>query len=674
MLRILMLEDVESDAQLARLELQRAKIEFSFSQVMTKESFLRELKEFQPDLILSDYSLPQFTGLHALQLTKEKFPCLPFILVTGSTNEEIAVECMKKGADDYVLKRSLKRLPAAIFNVLEKQQVQKEKKEAQEKYQSLFENCLDGIYRIDKEGIFLDVNPALVKMLGYKRKEELLHNKEAINLLKLQKERKKTWMINIAGEENEKQIWIEDNWYVVLDEKGEIAYYEGIIRDITERKKAEEIIKYQSFHDLLTELPNRTLFINRFNWALAQAKYNGQMLTVISLDLDRFKVINDNLGHAQGDILLKQVSERLSNCRAGGDTLARMGGDEFAFLLLNISTPEEAAKMAEKIHLCLQEPFILSGHHIYITTSIGISFYPADVGNGDDLLRNSEIAMYRIKRKGGNSYQFYTPAVHDKISARLSLENSIRSALKTEQFLVYYQPQVDLKKKRIVGVEALVRWQHPQLGLISPANFIPLAEETGLIIPLGEYVLEKACHQWKMWEKAGCVLGKLAVNLSARQFQQENLLQMINDVLKRTGLDSHYLELELTESSIMHDIDFTVDILQQLRAREITIAIDDFGTGYSSLNYLKKLPLNTLKIDKSFLPEFSSNKQEKEIVSAIIVLANRLGMTVTAEGVEKEEQIPFLEEQNCDKIQGYLFSPPVPPLEMWELMKKNCEV
>lgn len=653
-LRILLIEDLVSDVELVKLELGRAKIHFHCRVVMKEEDFIREIQDFQPDIILSDYALPQFNGLKALQLTRNLYPHLPFVLVTGSTNEEIAVECMKQGADDYVLKRSLKRLPVALKNAMERRKALVEKEEAEDRYRSLFENSLDGIYRITPQGKFVDANPALIKMLGCDNKEELFALEE-LAFLAYGRKGTKAFPLSVKGE----QIWIEDNSREVLDKEGQVIYYEGIVRNITERKKAEEMVKFQHYHDSLTKLPNRMLFHERLNLALAHAGLNHQMLAVLFLDLDRFKLVNDILGHSVGDQLLKGMAERLNRCLNEGDSVARTGGDEFALLISRVYQAENVAKTAEKIMETLKFPFNLGGEEVFSTASIGISLYPNDGTDGETLLKNSEAAMYRAKEKGGNCYQFYTPTMNTRILERLTLENSLRRALKRKEFIAYYQPQVDISTGRIVGMEALARWSSPEKGLIPPAKFIPLAEETDLIIPLGEIILWMACAQNKAWQDAGFLPMRVAVNLSARQFQQENLVKSIAQILKETGLEPQWLELEITESVLMQDFEFTSATLRDLRKMGVQISIDDFGTGYSSLNYLKKFPINTLKIDQSFIRDSMINSNDATIITAMIILAHNLNLTVTAEGVETEEQLVFLKDHQCDKMQGYIFSPPV---------------
>jgi diguanylate cyclase (GGDEF)-like protein len=435
-----------------------------------------------------------------------------------------------------------------------------------------------------------------------------------------------------------------------------------------ERRRAEATFQRQASHDVLTDLPNRTLFKDRLTLALAHANRYRNMLAVVFVDLDRFKNIIDTLGPAVGDRLLQGVAERLGSCLEEGDTLARLGGDEFVILLPRLQRADKAVKVAQSVLEVLKPVFMFNGHELHITTSIGISLYPYDGTDVDTLLKNADTALYRAKEQGRNNYQLYTPAMNARAFERLAMENSLRKALERGQFLLHYQPQVDVQTGRIVGMEALVRWQHPDLGLVFPAEFIPLAEETGLIVPLGEWVLHAACAQTKIWHKAGFPQLFVSVNLSARQFQHQALADTVARVLRETELDPHTLELEITESIAMQNADFTNVILRHLKDMGVGIAMDDFGTGYSSLSYLRKFPIDTLKIDQSFVRDLSTDPNDAAIANAIIVLAHSLKLKVVAEGVETVEQEAFLKAHHCDKLQGYLFNRPLTAIQFEQLL------
>ncbi len=436
------------------------------------------------------------------------------------------------------------------------------------------------------------------------------------------------------------------------------------IASALERKQAAETIRHLAYHDSLTSLPNRMLFRDRFLHALALAHRKKEILAMLFLDLDRFKKINDTLGHAAGDRLLQAVAERLKKMLREGDTIARLGGDEFMILLSGVKAVEDAAKVAEKILFAIRPSFTINGHELHITTSIGISLYPYDGHDTDTLVKNADIALYRAKEYGRNNYQLYTASMNARAFEQLALENSLRRALEREELFLMYQPLIDLKSRAISGLEALVRWQSSNGQVHPPDSFIPLAEDTGLIVPMGEWILNSACRQVKLWQAQGLQLYPVAVNLSAHQFQQQNLISEISKALEESHVEPQYLAIELTESTILKNADQAIDTLRELKLMGIQISIDDFGTGYSSLSYLKRFPVDALKIDRSFVNDCIENADDAAIVSAIISMAHSLKLQVVAEGVETGTQLEFLRSQNCDKMQGYLISPPVPAAQL----------
>ncbi len=437
------------------------------------------------------------------------------------------------------------------------------------------------------------------------------------------------------------------------------------------QRRVEAMIRHQASHDQLTGLPNRLLFNERLSLALASAHQNAEMLAVIFLDLDRFKNINDTLGHPVGDLLLQGVARRLTKCLRGGDSIARWGGDEFTLLLHNINSPDDATKICQRIIQSLSTPFDFDGLELYTKASLGIALAPYDGEDAETLLKNADAAMYKAKQKGRNNYQFYTRAIGSKVSEELNLENQLYKALKNSEFVLHYQPQINLNTRQIVGMEALIRWLHPDRGLISPDRFIPLAEETGLICQMDEWVMRTACLQNRAWELLGLPPMRIAVNLSARQFLQANMVQTIAEILSETQLNPEYLEIEITESLAMTDVSFTVSVLQQLQEMGIKISLDDFGTGYSSLWSLKSFPLNNLKIDKSFVADLVNGSSGATIVKLAIALGQGLNLQVIAEGVETVEQLDFLQSHQCDMGQGYFFSKPIPAAAITKLCLEN---
>ncbi len=439
-------------------------------------------------------------------------------------------------------------------------------------------------------------------------------------------------------------------------------------RDVTRRKQMEEQLFLQATCDPLTGLPNRILLRDRINQEIKHAKRQHSKVAVLFFDLDRFKLINDSLGHNIGDLLLQEVSQRLKKCIREEDTLARWGGDEFIIVLRNIDYREQIIPLITECQEILAESFYIDHHSITMTSSVGVSFYPMDGKSTTVLLKNADAAMYTAKADGRNNYRFYTPHMNDQAVEHLSFANDLRKALDDNEFFLLYQPLIDLKTQRIVSAEALIRWSHPIRGLVSPLDFIHVAEETGIIQFIGEWVLKTACEQNKLWQKKGLGPIKVAVNVSGIQFKQNNIVQIVSSALSDSGLEAKYLDVELTESSIMGNNHIYIATMNELKKMGVGLVIDDFGTGYSNLGYLKRFPVNKIKIDKSFVRDISRDEDDKAIVQAIIAMAQQLKLRVVAEGVENKEQLDFLQTHNCDEVQGYYFSPPIKSEEFGELL------
>lgn len=464
-------------------------------------------------------------------------------------------------------------------------------------------------------------------------------------------------------------IWLEAVGNNLLS----YPHVRGIVltsRDITRRKAAERRIEHLAHHDFLTDLPNRSLLRDRLDVALAQARRHGQLVGALFIDLDRLKVVNDTLGHAAGDEMLREAATRLARCMREGDTVARLGGDEFMVILPNLADARGAAAAARKILDSLARPTELKGQEVFISASIGVSIFPTDAADAEALIRNADAAMYSAKRHGGDNYQFYTSDLNVQVQERLAIEQGLRVAEQRDELRLLYQPKIDLASGKIVGVEALLRWQHSSLGSISPERFVPIAEETGLILPIGEWVLRSACRQIRAWRDVGIEL-PVAVNLSACQFRQRNLAATIQRILSETGVPPQCLEIEITESDVMENAESAIATLDELKARGISISVDDFGTGYSSLSYLKRFPLDVLKIDRSFVRDIVVDSDDAAIVEAIIALARSLDIKVVAEGVETPDQMAFLNRSGCNFAQGYLFSPPVEPERISALIERR---
>jgi diguanylate cyclase (GGDEF)-like protein len=462
--------------------------------------------------------------------------------------------------------------------------------------------------------------------------------------------------------------WIKNTPVPRIDQQGHLIAYDGLVSDITDRKQAEQKLRHIAYYDALTNLPNRELFSDRLHQAIIQARRHKRMFAVMILDVDRFKGINDTLGHKIGDSLLQYVSERLVNSIREGDTVARLGGDEFIILFPDIAQARDASFVAQKIHNALLKGFLLDSQELFITASIGISLYPSDGTDVDTLIKNADVAMYQAKAQGRNNYQFYTPTMNTEALSKLMLENNLRKALERKEFILHYQPLVELSTGRITGAEALVRWKHPRLGLLSPLEFIPMAEETGLIVPIGEWILENVCMQGKTWNEMGLSPFRMTVNLSMRQFAHNAVMKTVLNALEKSDLDPGHLELELTESVVMQNAEQTIVTLHELKSAGIQISLDDFGTGFSSLSYLQNLPLSRLKLDRSFVSGLAKETKNESISKAIIEIAHSLSLKVIAEGVETFEQLELLRSWHCDEVQGFLFSRPIPVEEITRLM------
>jgi len=542
---------------------------------------------------------------------------------------------------------------------------------SEERYRLLYERNLAGVYVSTIDGRILNCNEACARMFGYSSRTQFME--QAGTIPYLHGSDRERIMARLRGEgtvtneeiqirtRGEEVCWILENVRLIEATEGGQPTLEGILLDITDRKRAEQEIEYKAYHDALTGLPNRRLFKDRLTVAVAHARRARGAMAVMFLDFDDFKSVNDTFGHAVGDQLLQVMADRLRACLREEDSVARVGGDEFTLLISDIGGEDSAAEVAKKVMNEIALPLQVEEDEIRITTSVGVAMYPGDGSDPETLLKNADRTMYRVKERGGNNFQLNSRLPMSRSVGRFALEQELKNAIAAEQFVVHYQPQVDLKTRELRGVEALVRWQHPDDGeIIGPAGFIALAEQTGLIIPIGEWVLRKSCEQVHLWHEAGFSDIRLAVNVSARQFHQREFVGMIDRVLTESKLAPQFLDLEITESMTMQKSDWTLQMLNSLREMGVRIAVDDFGTGQSSLSYLKRFPIDKVKIDKSFISEVTSDRDNASIVIAILLLADRLGLQTVAEGVETEEQCGFLERHLCQEIQGYLISRPLP--------------
>jgi diguanylate cyclase (GGDEF)-like protein/PAS domain S-box-containing protein len=646
------------------------------------------------NVVLLDLNLPCTSGLEVLEHVVASGADTMVIVVSGESSADVAVRALRSGAYDFIQKPyAVEQLLKTLANAVRKQRLEAENASIQERlvnseklHRYMIESSPDLIYMLDSFGRFTFVNERAETLLGLARshligqhystivyEKDLEFARYAFNERRTGKRaasnvelRLKHRQGAIASKRNlNRTLFVELSAMGMYDaENGgggrRFKGTYGVVRDISERKRAEEIISFQASHDLLTHLPNRFLFKDRLGLAISQARRSGQTFAIMFLDLDRFKIVNDTLGHLIGDELLQAISKRIMSHLRKGDTLARAGGDEYMILLPQAGQRQAAEEIAHKVLSELRQPFVIEGHELFVTVSIGIALYPEHGENGETLIRRADIAMYQVKARGKDGYELYHDGMNVVLSQYVSLEAGMRKAMQTCQFELYYQPQVDVAKGEIIGMEALIRWRHPARGMLLPMEFIPIAEDSGLIVPIGEWVLKVGCQDIRRWREAGLPHVRLAVNFSALQFAQDTLIDTIIAILKENNLPGEALEIEITENAIMKDMEQTVRKLRELASHGIKVAIDDFGTGYASLSYLRRLPIDTLKLDGSFVQDIAVNGAGVSITTAVASMAQNLSLNLVVEGVENEGQMNYLRSVGCHALQGYVLSPPVP--------------
>ncbi len=658
----------------------------------------------QFDAILLDLGMPDLNGAEVLRFVADRSADTPVIVVSGDSTIDAAIRALRGGAADFVRKPyEPEELLRRIDNTLARRRLEKENnlillrlQQSEKWHRFLVNSSPDFIYTLDSEGRFTFVNDRVESLLGY-RSEELLGQhysllvheddiaraehvfnerragdrsarnaeirlkcKPGVRRPRLMNGRCKSVELSATGMYDEDAGSFERRF---------IGSY-GVAKDVTDRKQAEETVHYQAYHDLLTGLPNRALFRDHLGLMLAQAKRSQKPLAVLSLDLDHFKVINDSLGHAIGDELLLAVGARLRQCLREGDTLARLGGDEFAVLLPTLASRGDVEHICRKIIQVLSRPVYVKGHEIYVTVSIGACVAPEDGDMIDNLTRGAEIAMYQAKSRGRGRLQFWEPGMQAPYSERMQLEADLRRALARNEFVLFYQPQVDTVTGEVRGFEALLRWWHPQRGLLTPADFIPVAEESGVIVPIGDWVLRQASAQMADWHRAGLPQVRLSVNISARQLESPDFVDSVMRAMQIYALEGQQIELEITESLLMRDFEANAIKLGRLSASGVRLAIDDFGTGYSSFKYLSRFPIHTLKIDQSFVQDIE-REENQSIVNAMIAMGRGMNLNVVAEGVETAAQLERLQQMRCHEIQGHYYSGPVSSHEAAQLLRSN---
>jgi diguanylate cyclase (GGDEF)-like protein len=748
-IEVLILEDVYEDAELLVMTLEAAEIKLNYNIVGSEITFSEQLQHQSFDVVFSDYRLPHFNALQAFERLQQSGQDIPFILITGSLGEEAAVECLKAGMTDYVLKDRLFRLPMVLRRALQEFEVRRQRKIAiaalEEK--AWRESIINRIVQNMRDTLVLDevlqttveqlcealgvdrcfivqpnaqqqlqvsytnlAEPERETMMGsvfdcefYKQQRKLLEQGElivfsqmddigrgcteqqaiidryhlkALVLAPLLYQRSFLGLVGLHQRDRERH-WSDNELLLIraIADHCAIAIHQAKLyqqaqTELAERKRFEAQLRHDAFHDTLTGLPNRALFMNRLQHALqlnrrrslrGGVELPSPQFAVLFLDLDRFKVINDSLGHILGDLLLQTVARQLEHCLRAGDTIARLGGDEFVILQEDIASAHDAIEVSKRILAALKSSIWLDGHEVFVTASIGIALNSPNYTQPAQLLRDADTAMYRAKSRGRGRYEIFDVSMHTHAYRQLQMENDLQRALEGEQFQLHYQPIVSLTTDKIYGFEALIRWPHLQQGLISPAEFVPIAEETGLITAIDLWVLQEACRNLRLWQQTHPEVTALimSINLSGKDFTQPDLLTKIDHILEEADMSGQSLKVEITESVLIQNAEQATIILEQLKERQIQICIDDFGTGYSSLSYLHRFPIDIIKIDRSFILRLHEGVENQEIVKAIVNLGLNLGLMVVAEGVETKEQLDFLKNIGCHYGQGYFFSRPV---------------
>lgn len=664
---------------------------------------IRELERGSFDVVLLDLKLPDMSGLDVLQWATRAHHSGTIIIVSADTHIDSAIGALRGGAYEYIRKPcDPDQLVRSVTNALHRSRLERRNalmtarlEQSERLHRFLVDQSPDIIYTLDEDGCFVFINGRIESLLGFARAELvsqhytiLVHedDREQARYAFAERRTGGRASVNIELRLKCKEDGFRhfDNRFIVAmlsatgiyngEEQTQAQRFMGtygVARDITERKQAEEKISFQAFHDALTQLPNRVLFRDRLDLAITQARRHDGLVGLMFIDLDRFKLVNETFGHAEGDQLLKSLSHRFKQCLRAGDTLSRLGGDEFTVLLPDLSNADDITRIAEKFLQVLHQPFVLAGQEFRATASLGIAVFPRDGHSAETLLRNADLAMYQTKNRGKNGYTFFSAEMSEDHRERIGLENDLRRAVDNDELVLHYQPQVSLKDNRTVGMEALVRWQHPTLGLLAPSRFIELAEEVGLIHRISDWVLEEGCAQLARWHREGHRDLRLAFNLSAKDFDRSNLVEKVTAVPASHGIGADLIEVEITESLLLDDAEGVIDTVRRLRQRGVRVSIDDFGTRYSSLNYLRRFPVSSVKIDQSFVRDLGHDQGAASIIHAIVGIAKGFGLHLLAEGVETPEQVRFLRDLGCNDMQGYLFGRPVAASEVGTLITEH---
>ena len=687
---LLLVEDNPGDARLLRemlIEAGAHKTELTQAENMSEAEKLLAERLF--DIVLIDLGLPDAQGLEAVRRARAAAPRVPLVVLTGLDDESLAARALQEGAQDYLIKGQIETrgLLRALRYAIERKAMEEALFVVKERAQVTL-NCIgDAVLCTDISGNITFLNLVAEQMTGWSWEEALGRPMaEVFQILDAVTRQTTPNPTDVAVELNRTvhlplncillrrdgfETPIEDSVAPIHDREGKPTGAVIVFRDVSKARAMAAQMTHSAQHDFLTGLPNRMLLNDRVNQAITLAPRHSKKVAVLFLDLDGFKHINDSLGHPIGDKLLQSIAKRLVGCVRNSDTVSRQGGDEFVVLLSEMDQSEDAAISAMRLLQAVAEAHSIDQHDLRVTTSIGVSVFPDDGMDAETLIKNADTAMYQAKENGRQSYQFFKSAMNVRAVERQSIEENLRRALERQEFALHFQPKINLKTGKISGAEALIRWTHPVRGPVSPAQFIPVAEDCGLILPIGQWVLREACKQARAWLDAGLPLATMAVNISSMEFRDENFLQSVFTTLSETGLDPRSLELELTESVLMKRAESAASVLKTLREKGVQIAVDDFGTGYSSLSYLRKFPIDALKIDQSFVRQITTTPDDTSIVTAVISMGRSLKLRVVAEGVETHEELVFLQARLCDEAQGYYFSRPVLPQQFAKLLKNG---
>ncbi len=637
----------------------------------TAEAILNEHLDI--DAVISDQRMPEETGVQFFERMRPRLSTTERIILTGYSDIDAVIGAINRAGVYFYLRKPWQEeeVRLVLRNAIDSVRMHRRLIRQEETLRLIEDNVNDVIARTDLEGNYLYLSPSIRHVTGYAPEEvvghtisEFMHPEDVQKRIDAQFETRLTKEAQtIVYRFRHKQghyVWIEASVQAVWKDSEIITDVITVSRDITERKAAEQKIEFLAYHDALTELPNRLLVRDRVRQAIAGAEREKNKVALLFLDLDNFKTVNDSLGHTTGDVLLKAVARRLKDCVRASDTLSRQGGDEFLIVMPGVESPEAAAPVLDKIRDHIQHPFEIEGNELTTSVSIGVALYPDNGRDFDTLLKKADTAMYRAKEQGRNAYRFFDAQMNVNAVEHLNFRNGLRRALERDEFILHYQPQIELANGALIGAEALLRWQHPDLGLVPPGRFIPVAEDSGLIVTIGEWVLREACRQAASWPECGGAAVSVAVNLSAVQFKRGNLEKAVLDALEASGLDPARLELELTESILIQDTEEVLATVRQLKALGVKLSIDDFGTGYSSLSYLKRFDVDKLKIDQSFVRDMATDPEDEVIVRTIIQMAQSLDLRTIAEGVENERMLDNLKSFLCDEAQGFHIARPMP--------------